>query len=300
MPLQYILNNVYYLPGASNVGLIVGEGKQALLVDTGVGQRSGRQLLQILEERGLKLVAIFNTHVHGDHVGGNAYLVEHTDAKIYAPLYDSIVLQHPVWGAMCVFGGAEPIVELGTPRFAPQPCIADEVVTEGEIQVAGVTVQAVSLPGHTVSHTGYIVNDVFFTGDILAGEAELANTAISYAYSITKRLESLERLRHYSCAYYVLGHGLPEHDITDLIERNTAQVMDVLNFIKNYLMQAPAEINEILEAVCQRYGIEIRNIREYYLVYPTLHAYLSHLHNSGQITYQITDHRLLWCACRKE
>lgn len=296
MPLQHILENVYYLPGASNIGLIIGEGKQTLLIDTGIGQRSGRQLLQMLEERGLTLAAIFNTHGHGDHTGGNAYLVEHTGAKVYAPLYDSIVLQHPVWGSMCVFGGAEPIPELSTPRFAPQPCTTDVIVTEGEIQVAGVTVQVVPLPGHTGSHTGYIINDVFFTGDILAGEAELANTTVSYAYSITKRLESLEKLRNYSCSYYVLGHGPLERDIAGLVERNIAQVMDVLSFIRNYLAQAPAEANAILGALCEHYRIKIRNIREYYLFYPTLHAYLSHLHNKGQIAYHIKDNRLLWHA----
>ncbi|MGB9880662.1 MAG: MBL fold metallo-hydrolase [Anaerolineae bacterium] len=296
MSLQHIRDNVYYLPGASNIGLIVGEGKQALLIDTGVGQRSGRQLLQMLEERGLTLTAIFNTHGHGDHTGGNAYLVERTSAKVYAPLYDSIVLQHPTWGSMCVFGGAEPIAELSTPRFAPQPCATDVIVTEGELRIAGVTIQVVPLPGHTGSHTGYIVSNVFFTGDILAGQIELANTAISYAYSITKRLESLEKLRSFSCSHYVLGHGPLESDIAGLIERNIAQIMDVLHFIRSYLAQAPAEANKILEAVCEHYKIEIRNIREYYLFYPTLHAYLSHLHNKGQITYQVYDNHLLWYA----
>ncbi len=296
MLLQHIRDNVYYLPGASNIGLVVGEDKKAFLIDTGIGQRSGRQLLQILNEQRLKLAAILNTHGHGDHTGGNAYLVERTGTKIYAPLYDAIVLQHPTWGSMCVFGGAEPITELSTPRFAPQPCTTDVIVVEGELQIAGVTIQVVPLPGHTGSHTGYIVNDVFFTGDILAGEAELANTTISYAYSITKRLDSLERLRHFSCSYYVQGHGPLKSDIADLIERNIAQVMDVLHFIQSYLAQAPAEASEILKAVCEHYKIEMRNIREYYLFYSTLHAYLSHLHNQGQIAYQVKDNHLLWYA----
>lgn len=296
LPLQHIWDNIYYLPGASNIGLIVGEEKQALLIDTGIGQRSGRQLLHILEERHLRLAAILNTHGHGDHTGGNAYLVERTGAKVYAPLYDSIVLQHPTWGSMCIFGGAEPIAELSTPRFAPQPCATDVIVTEGKLRIAGVTIQVVPLPGHTGSHTGYIVNNVFFTGDILAGEAELANMAISYAYSITKRLESLQKLRSFSCSYYVLGHGPLESDIARLIERNIAQITDVLHFIRSYLAQAPAEANGILEAVCEHYKIEIRNIREYYLFYPTLHAYLSHLRNKGQIAYQVNGNRLLWYA----
>jgi glyoxylase-like metal-dependent hydrolase (beta-lactamase superfamily II) len=294
LQLQHVLDNVYYLPGASNIGLVIGAGQQALLIDTGVGERSGRQLLQLLDQRGLHLAAILNTHGHGDHAGGNAYLAEHTGARVYAPLHDGIVLRYPVWGTLCTFGGAEPIAELSVPRFAPHSCAVDVTVTEGELEIAGVTVQVVPLPGHTGTHTGYIVDNVFFIGDILAGEAELANAPISYAYSITKRLASLEKLRHYSCACYVLGHGPVERDITQLIERNIAQLNDVLSFIKAYLARGGAEANELLLAVCTKYGITIRNVREYYMLYPTLHSFLSHLNNCGEITHSVENNRLLW------
>jgi glyoxylase-like metal-dependent hydrolase (beta-lactamase superfamily II) len=294
LQLQHVLNNVYYLPGASNIGLVIAEGQQALLIDTGVGERSGRQLLQLLDERGLHLAAILNTHGHGDHAGGNAYLVEHTGARVYAPLHDGIVLRYPIWGTLCTFGGAEPITELSVPRFAPHACAVDVIVSEGELEIAGLTVQVVPLPGHTGTHTGYIVDNVFFIGDILAGDAELANAPISYAYSITQRLRSLERLRHYSCAAYVLGHGPMERDITQIIERNIAQLHDVLAFIKAYLARGGAEANELLQAVCAHYGITMRNIREYYMLYPTLHSFLSHLNNGGEITHSVENNRLLW------
>jgi len=297
--LQHIHDNVYYLPGASNVGLIVGNGQQALLIDTGVGQRSGRQLLQILQERNLHLAAVLNTHCHGDHVGGNAYLVQHTGARVYAPVYDAVVLEQPVWGAICSFVGADPVAEMRAPRFDAQPCAVDAIVTEGAIEIAGVTVQAVALPGHTGSHTGYLVDGVFFTGDILAGEAELANTAISYAYSITERLQSLEKLRNYPCQYYVLGHGAVERDVSTLIDRNVAQISDVLEYIRGYLTQGCAGASELLQAVCVHYAIDIRNLRQYFLFYPTLYAFLSHLSNGGEITYQVKDNRLLWCAVER-
>ncbi|MBM4431548.1 MAG: MBL fold metallo-hydrolase, partial [Chloroflexi bacterium] len=259
--LQHICGNVYYLPGPSNVGLIVGNNQQALLIDTGVGRRSGCQLLQILRERDLDLVAVINTHCHGDHVGGNAYLVQQTGARVYAPVHDAVALQEPLWGAICSFVGADPVAEMRAPRFDPQPCAVDVLVTEGELEIAGVTVQAVALPGHTASHTGYMVNDVFFTGDILAGEEELANTAISYAYSITHRLQSLEKLRDYSSRYYVLGHGPARRDVSTLIDRNVAQINEVLEFVKAYLTQGCVGANELLQAVCARYAIYIRNLR---------------------------------------
>jgi glyoxylase-like metal-dependent hydrolase (beta-lactamase superfamily II) len=237
-----------------------------------------------------------NTHGHGDHVGGNAYLVAHTGARIYAPIYDSVVLQNPLWGTMCMFSGADPLDELRAPRFAAEPCKADVLVAEEMLLVAGVAVKPVSLPGHTASHTGYIVSDVFFTGDVLAGEEELENTHISYAYSVTRRLESLEKLKGYRCARYVLGHGTVHEDIAALIERNIAQVQDVLDCIKAFLKRGEAQASQILETVCAHYGIQARNVREYYLLYPTLHAYLGHLSNSGQIAPAVKDNRLVWSA----
>ena len=131
---------------------------------------------------------------------------------------------------------------------------------------------------------------------ILAGEAELSNSAVSYAYSVTRQLESLEKLRHYSCSYYVPGHGSVEREITALIERNIAQVMEILNFIKGYLAQGGAEANDVLKAICAHYEIKIRNVKQYFLLYPTLHSFLSHLSNSGEITCEIRDDRLFWHA----
>jgi glyoxylase-like metal-dependent hydrolase (beta-lactamase superfamily II) len=296
LQLQHLHHNVYVLPGPSNIGLVVGEGQQALLIDTGVGKRSGRRLWRILEEHDLHLVAIFNTHCHGDHVGGNAYLVERSGARVYAAAYDAVVMQYPIWGTLCMFGGADPLAEFRVPRFAPQPCAADVIVTEGELQIAGVTVQVVALPGHTGSHTGYIVKGVFFTGDTLAGEAELENAPLSYAFSITSRLRSLAKLRDYRCQYYVLGHGRVERDIDALVERNIAQTMDVLGFIKGHLARGGAEASELLSVLFAHYGIEIRNVKQYFHWHPVLHSYLSHLSNSGQIRYKIEDNRLLWCT----
>ncbi len=299
LQLQHLADNVYYLPGPSNVGLIVGQRQQALLIDTGVGQRSGRRLLRIIQEQGLHLAAILNTHCHGDHVGGNAYLVERTGAQVYAPVHDAVVLQYPVWGTMCMFGGAEPIAEMAAPRFNPQPCAVDVTVTEGSIEIAGIAVRIVPLPGHTGSHTGYIANEVFFTGDILAGREELGNAAFSYAYSITKRLQSLESLRKYTCKYYVLGHGRAESNVRDLIECNIAQIHDTLDFIRAYLDRGCAEASDLLAALCVHHHIEIRNLRQYFLYYPTLHSFLSHLINCGEVEYQIRDHRLLWCKAER-
>lgn len=291
-----VLNSVSYLPGASNIGLVRGDDNHAVLIDSGPGKRSGRQVLELLEQQHLRLLAIFSTHGHGDHVGGNAYLVERTHARVLAPAHDAIVMQYPIWGTLFTFSGAEPIREMATPRFDPEPCAVDELVTDAKIQVGGMTVQPVPLPGHTVSHTGYLVDGVLFTGDILAGEDELNHVPISYAYSITQRLASLSKLRDFPCSRYVLGHGRVEEDITSLIDRNLVHIERVLDVITTLLARSPLDTGTLLDAVVDRLGIQVRNVREYYTVYPALHAYISHLSNLGRIAPAIHANRLLWCT----
>ena len=290
-----VLNSVSYLPGASNIGLVRGDDNSALLIDSGPGKRSGRQVMELLEQEHLRLAAILNTHGHGDHTGGNAYLVERTRARVFAPLHDGIVMQHPIWGTMCTFSGAEPIRELATARFDPEPCPVDEVITGAEIQIGAITVQPVPLPGHTVSHTGYLLDDVLFTGDILAGEEELNNAPISYAYSITQRLASLARLRDIRCRRYVLGHGHVEEEIASLIDRNLAHIQRVLDLITALVAGSPLDTTTLLDSVVDRLRIQIRNVRDYYTIYPALHAYISHLSNQGRIAPAIQSNRLLWC-----
>jgi len=294
MELEHIKDNVYYLSWIINIGVVVGEDGQAILIDSGLGDRSGRRILQALEVEGLRPVAVLNTHCHGDHSGGNAYLVEQAGVKVYAPLYDAMVLRQPVWSTLCLFAGADPIHELAIPRFSMRPSPVDVIVTEGELAVAGVTVEAVALPGHTGTHTGYIASGVFFLGDALCSEQELENSGIPYGYSVTLRLDTLQKLCNSHCDYYLLAHGDLRRDISELVELNRQRVEETLAFIVDYLSRQPAEASDVMVAVCEHFGLQLHKVQEFFLLHPTIYSHLSHLHNRGEIAFKIEGNRLLW------
>lgn len=98
--------------------------KVAAVVDPAVAE----PLLDYLTEINAKLVAIFNTHHHFDHVGGNQKLVQH-------------------FPEVCVYGGAE---DRG--RIPHQQVFLNEGDT---VKFANRLAQVFFIPGHTHAHIAY-------------------------------------------------------------------------------------------------------------------------------------------------
>ncbi|MFN7709986.1 MAG: hydroxyacylglutathione hydrolase [Holosporales bacterium] len=98
-------------------------------------------ILEVLTTHQLRLMAILNTHHHWDHVGGNQALKNQTQAPIIAHGID-----------------AEKIDGV------------DIRVHDGEnLHLAGMEIQPIHIPGHTLGHTAYHVptQGWVFTGDTL-------------------------------------------------------------------------------------------------------------------------------------
>ncbi|MBE9221100.1 hydroxyacylglutathione hydrolase [Cyanobacterium stanieri LEGE 03274] len=116
---------------------------QAAVVDPAEAQ----PVLKCLEELGVQLVAIFNTHHHGDHVGGNKELLEAFPEAI-------------------VYGG-----EVDRGRIPRQQFFLKEGDT---VEFAGRKGEVFFVPGHTKAHIAYYFapdekNEVgeLFCGDTL-------------------------------------------------------------------------------------------------------------------------------------
>ena len=61
--------------GGGNMSLLVGDGHIAM-IDDGVAPVAPTLLSHIVETAGRPINFVINTHIHGDHVGGNAYFAE--------------------------------------------------------------------------------------------------------------------------------------------------------------------------------------------------------------------------------
>ena len=65
--------NSYYVDCPAKIGIVVLDNNGVCLIDSGSDKDTGKKVRQILEKQNWKLKAIFNTHSHADHVGGNNF-----------------------------------------------------------------------------------------------------------------------------------------------------------------------------------------------------------------------------------
>lgn len=138
--------------------------KEALLIDT-VKEQVPRDLM-LLQELGLQLKYVLDTHVHADHVTGAAQLRKATGAKT---------------GVSKVAGVA----------------VADLALEDGqELQYGKYTIRVIATPGHTNTCLSFYSEGMVFTGDTLfvrdVGRTDFQEGSNEKMFeSITKKLYAL-------------------------------------------------------------------------------------------------------------
>lgn len=136
-----------------------------------------------LERRGWQLHAIWNTHHHWDHAGGNAALKDRWHCEIIAPQGDSKFIKS-----------------------------ADRWVNDGDVlDFAGREVRVLHTPGHTMGHVCYVLpaEKIAFVGDTLfnMGCGRMFEGQPSDFWPSLCKLKALPKDTHVYCAHeYTLSN----------------------------------------------------------------------------------------------
>jgi len=105
--------------GLGNSSYLVGLGDgEALLVDP---DRTASRYLAVAEERGLRISAVLETHVHADFITGAVEVVAATDATVFHSETAGVTYQHRAvpTGEHITLGGAE-IEVIASPGHSPE------------------------------------------------------------------------------------------------------------------------------------------------------------------------------------
>ena len=290
MQLNHIKDNIYYISAPVNMGMIVNERKEALLVDTGIDDSVSRKVRRMLEEKGFTLKGIIITHAHADHCGGAPYLVKSTGAKVYATGIEKTVLEYPVWEPVYLFGGAYPPQPLRNKFFLAPGVVVDQELEPGVHNVAGSEVEIVDLAGHTLGQVGVAAGGVLFCADAIIGQDILSKHGIPLNTNIHRSLETFALLEERRESHFLPAHGALLEDIKMVTAANRRRVEDTIDHLLS-LMSIRRTAEEILAAACAKFGVHIGNPGQYYLMHLTVLAYLSYLLDKKLITTTYRDNR---------
>lgn len=137
--------------------------REAVFIDPVLEQ--AERDLGLLEELGLKLTVVMETHVHADHITSAGLLRERTGAQVMA-----------------------------SARGAP--CVDRALVHGDRVRVGGLELRVLETPGHTDDSLSFLCDGRLFTGDTLlvrgTGRTDFQNGDPGQLYdSITRELFTL-------------------------------------------------------------------------------------------------------------
>lgn len=156
------------------------ESGETLAVDPSVAE----PVLAAAQARGWRIGQVWNTHWHGDHIGGNAGIVAATGARVTAPAAE----------------------------LARIPGV-DRPVGEGDrVRLGAHEAVVMAVPAHTAGHVAYHFADdgLIFVGDTMfaMGCGRLFEGTADQMYANMRRFEALPEATRVYCAHeYTLSNG---------------------------------------------------------------------------------------------
>lgn len=283
-----LTEQTYYIKSPANIGLVRLEGQEVCLIDSGSDKDAGRKVRQILDRNGWTLKAIYNTHAHADHIGGNRYLQGQAGCRIYAPGIDCAFTRHPILEPSLLYGGYPP-KDLRHKFLMAQD--SDAEVLTAEALPEGF--ESIPLPGHFFDMVGFrTADDVVFLADCLSSREILEKYQVGFIYDVAEYLHTLETVKGLQARMFVPAHAEASENIADLARYNIDKVLEVAKKILA-LCPEPRCFEEILQGLFAAFAMKM-DFQQYVLVGSTLRSYLAWLKDAGRVQVAFADNRMLW------
>ena len=148
---------------ATNCWIVAAEkGSECIIVDPGMPDISA-EIEMIVEEEGLKPVAVLLTHGHLDHTFSVIPLADGYGIPAYIHSEDRKALLHPE-----IVHGEEFISSFLSGKKWDEPNQVLELKNNQKFEAVGLNITAIHAPGHTAGSLMFTVNDeVLISGDVL-------------------------------------------------------------------------------------------------------------------------------------
>lgn len=283
-----ISENDYYIDCPSKIGIVKIGSTGVVAIDSGNDKDAGKKVLKHIEANGWQLKAIYNTHSHADHIGGNKLLQDRTHCSIYAKGQEAAYANLPALEPITLYGGY-PLQELQNKFLMAQasnvqPLTAEALPARWEL---------LDLPGHSFDMVGFRTpDDTVFLGDCLSSAETLAKYGIGYLWNPEDSLHTLEKVQELTAKVFVPAHAPVCSDVSELVKIN----LDALNEVSSRILSLCAEnitFEALLRKIFEAYSLQM-NVQQYALIGSTVRSFLSSLCRNGKVQFSFENNCMLW------
>jgi glyoxylase-like metal-dependent hydrolase (beta-lactamase superfamily II) len=196
------------------------EGERASLVDSGYVSHA-EQTVSLLRQTlaGRRLARLINTHSHSDHIGGNAAVAAAFGCRIAIP--QGIVPAVVEWDEAALLLRS---ADQSAARFAHD----EEIAAGDEIELGGMTWQALAAPGHDMHALVFHCPQkrILLSGDALwrSGFGVVFAEVMGTAEGLRATRGTLEMISRLPIDTVIPGHGPPFAEVGDALEQAFARL----------------------------------------------------------------------------
>lgn len=300
MKLNKIGSKTYYLENDTNIGIYMTGPDRVCLIDTGSGG-DGEKIDAVLMEQGWELDFIVNTHTHIDHIGGNKYLMEKYCVPAYCTEIDKAFAEYSDLEASYMNGGkpASKLRHIFThPGKIGFQAIEDVLpakgtVAEGAAECALHGLEWEALPGHTFGMIAVKTpDDIWFLGDAYLSRAYMQKRSFGYLVDAEEYLATLEMLKGLEGRMFVPAHGVPEADISSILDMNTANQNMLIEAVKDACGDGEG-LDNIIKKMYEVTKMRA-NEANHALLSSTVKCYLTYLQDKGELESYFEDNIMRW------
>lgn len=283
-----ITEKCYYIDCPAKIGVVRTDNNSVIFIDSGSDKDAAKKALKAVGEEALIPKAIYNTHSHADHIGGNRFLTEKLGISAYAPKTEWALANYTLLEPSYLWGAAPPN-ELKCKFLLAESsntlALSNSALPDG--------ISAIDLPGHYFDMVGYLTDDgVFYIADSLSSEQTIQKYGLTFIYDVGKYLDTLELLKHSTASVFVPSHAPVTDDIVPLANYNIAKVNEIAERVLDYT-KTPIGFDDMLSRIFEDYSLRM-DTKQYSLIGATLKAYISYLESLGRIKIEPFGSRLFF------
>ena len=285
-----VSENCYYIQSPTRIGVIRTGQDQVCLIDSGNDKDAGKKIKRVLDANGWSLQAVYNTHSHADHVGGNQYLQKQTLCPVYASGIEQVFAGHTLLEPSFLYG-ANPPKDLRHKFLMAQNSEVQPLTKQSLPD--GVSI--IPLPGHSWDMVGFQTSDgIVYLADCLSAGETLEKYQISYLVDVQSYLETLEAIQRMEAKLFIPAHAEPTEDIVPLARINIEKVHEIAEKIIGICAE-PVSFETILKRLFDHYHLTM-TFEQHALVGSTVRSYLAWLKDQGRLQAVFEENMLLWKA----